>query len=160
MNPRILTIGLITTSVLVGCATTQRDQGYGGEQQSDMGSYSQSQSQCRDCGIVTRIDVVQPNRTAPGGTGAVLGGIVGAVAGNQISRQTGGSKGNRNISSVGGAVGGAVAGNAIQNRSNGESYDIQVKMDDGRVIMVNQHDLQGIRENAAVRVVNGRVMPR
>ena len=40
------------------------------------------------------------------------------------------------------------------------SYDVQVRMDDGRVIMVNQRDLAGVRENAYVRVVNGKVVLR
>ncbi|MNO04734.1 hypothetical protein D3C81_2258640 [compost metagenome] len=59
-----------------------------------------------------------------------------------------------------GAVGGALAGNKIQQNVTGNSYDIQVRMDDGRVIMVNQKDLGGIRENTYVRVVNGRVVLR
>ena len=33
-------------------------------------------------------------------------------------------------------------------------------MDDGRVVVVNQKDLNGIRESSYVRVVNGRVVPR
>ena len=99
-------------------------------------------------------------RTAPSATGAILGGIVGAVAGHEISDKTGGSKGNQNIAAVAGAVGGAMAGNKIQQNVTGNSYDIQVRMDDGRVIVVNQKDLGGIRENTYVRVVNGRVVIR
>ena len=156
MNTRLLVIGLAAATALAGCATTQP--GYSGYGR----SYSQgySQGHCADCGIVTRIDTLQSNRTAPTGTGAVLGGIVGAVAGRQISKDTGGSKGNKNIASVAGAAAGALAGNAIQNNVTSNSYDIQVKMDDGRVIVVNQKDLAGVRENTYVRVVNGRVVVR
>ncbi|RBD89564.1 peptidoglycan-associated outer membrane lipoprotein precursor, partial [Xanthomonas oryzae pv. oryzae] len=99
-------------------------------------------------------------RSAPTGTGAVLGGIVGAVAGRQISKDTGGSTGNKNISAVAGAAAGALAGNAIQNNVTSSSFDVQVRMDDGRVIVVNQRDLAGVRENAYVRVVNGKVVLR
>ncbi len=159
MNIRLLAIGITATLALAGCATTQPS--YGGGGYNNGGSnQGYSQASCNDCGIVTRIDTVQSNRSAPSATGALLGGIVGAVAGRQISKETGGSKGNKNISAVAGAAGGAVAGNAIQNKVTGESYDVQVKMDDGRVIVVNQRDLAGIRENTYVRVVNGKVVVR
>ena len=91
---------------------------------------------------------------------ALIGGIVGAVAGRQISKETGGSKGNKNVSAVAGAAAGALAGNAIQNNVTSDSFDVQVRMDDGRVIVVNQRDLAGVRENAYVRVVNGKVVLR
>ncbi|KOB50749.1 glycine zipper 2TM domain-containing protein, partial [Xanthomonas arboricola] len=132
---------------------------YRGDRGYDQG-YSQPQARCVDCGIVTRIDEVGPTRSAPTGTGAVLGGIVGAVAGRQISKETGGSKGNKNVSAVAGAAAGALAGNAIQNNVTSDSFDVQVRMDDGRVIVVNQRDLVGVRENAYVRVVNGKVVLR
>jgi outer membrane lipoprotein SlyB len=103
---------------------------------------------------------VGSGRTAPSATGAILGGIVGAVAGHEISDKTGGSKGNQNVSAAAGAVGGAVAGNAIQKRVTGDTYDIHVQMDNGRTVVINQRDLAGIRENTYVRVVNGRVILR
>lgn len=151
-------LGLGAAALLTGCATSQP--GYSNYGGGSYGSPSYSSSRCADCGIVTRIDTVQSNRTAPSATGAVLGGIVGAVAGRTISHETGGSKGNENVATVLGAGAGAVAGNAIQKNVTGDSYDIQVKMDDGRVIVVNQRDLGGIRENTYVRVVNGRVVLR
>jgi outer membrane lipoprotein SlyB len=159
MKMRLLIIGLSATFTLAGCVTTQPNYNNRGSYEP---GYSQgySQPRCVDCGIVTRIDVVSSNRSAPTGTGAVLGGIVGAVAGRQISKETGGSKGNKNIAAVAGAAAGAFAGNTIQNNVTGDSYDIQVKMDDGRVIVANQKDLGGIRENTYVRLVNGKVVLR
>ena len=140
---------------LAGCATSPGSgPSYGGY---NNGGYSRNA--CYDCGIVTRIDAISTGRTQSSATGAVLGGIVGAVAGRQISKETGGSKGNKNISAAAGAAAGAVAGNAIQNRTSG-SHDITVRMDDGRSVVVNQHNLDGVRENAYVRVVNGRVVVR
>jgi len=158
MNFRQIGFGLGTVALLAGCATSQPSYSNYGS-----GSYSSpgySQARCADCGIVTRINTVQSNRSAPSATGAVLGGIVGAVAGRTISHETGGSKGNENVATVLGAGAGAVAGNAIQKNATGDSYDIQVKMDDGRVVVVNQRDLGGIRENTYVRVVNGKVVLR
>ncbi|RYZ71128.1 MAG: glycine zipper 2TM domain-containing protein [Lysobacteraceae bacterium] len=157
MNIRLLTMSAIAATALAGCATTSP--GYGGYGNS-YPSNSGSSARCLDCGIVTRIDTVSSGRTAPAATGAVLGGIVGAIAGHEIADKTGGSKGNQNIAAVAGAVGGAAAGKAIQNRTTGNSYDVHVRMDDGRTVVITQRDLAGIRENTYVRVVNGRVVLR
>ncbi len=155
MKIRLLAMGAVAVVALSGCATSP---GYG----SSSPSYpsSSSPSRCYDCGIVTRIDTVASGRTAPSATGAILGGIVGAVAGREISQQTGGSDGNKNIATVAGAVAGGAAGNAIQKRTTGNSYDVHVRMDDGRSVVINQHDIAGLRENTYVRVVNGKVVLR
>lgn len=161
MKIRLLAIGAIAAVALAGCATTSP--GYGNSSSSYPSSgypSSNSSSRCYDCGIVVGIDAVGSGRTAPSKTGAVLGGIVGAIAGHEISDKTGGSKGNQNIATVAGAVGGAVAGNAIQNRTTGDSYDVRVRMDDGRTVVINQRNIDGIRENTYVRVVNGKVVLR
>lgn len=158
MKIALIAASTLASLALVGCATSPgyNNGGYGS------GGYDNGYNtvRCADCGIVTRIDTVASGRTAPSATGAILGGIVGAVAGHEISDKTGGSKGNQNISAVAGAAAGALAGNKIQQNVTGNSYDIQVRMDDGRVIVVNQKDLGGIRENTYVRVVNGRVVLR
>ncbi|MBP3975086.1 glycine zipper 2TM domain-containing protein [Pseudoxanthomonas spadix] len=158
MSLRTLTLMAAGALTLAGCATTSPYNGYGGSG----GGYSSATSSrsCADCGIVTRIDPVSATRSAPTGTGAVLGGIVGAVAGRQISEETGGSKGNKNVATVGGAAAGALAGNAIQNRVTSDTYNITVRMDDGRTVVITQRDLGGVRENTYVRVVNGRVVIR
>ena len=153
MKIRLLAMAAIATATLAGCATTSP--GYG----SQSPSYSQP-SRCVDCGIVTRVEPVGPARTAPSATGAVLGGIVGAVVGREISDQTGGSKGNKNVATVAGATAGAIGGNAIQNRATAETYDVYVRMDDGRNVVINQRDVGGIRNNTYVRVVNGKVVLR
>jgi outer membrane lipoprotein SlyB len=157
MNTRLLVIGLTATVALAGCASTSPgygNSGYGGGYSAPANRY------CADCGIVERIDVVSSGRSAPSATGAVLGGIVGAVAGRQISDRTGGSEGNKNVSTVAGAVAGAAAGNAIQKRTTGDTYNVTVRMDDGRRVTISQHDLGGIRENTYVRIQNGRVVLR
>lgn len=163
MKIQLLATGAVAVLALAGCATSP---GYGGGYgnnggygQPSQGGYGNT-SRCADCGIVTRIDQVASGRTAPTATGAILGGIVGAVAGHEISDHTGGSKGNQNVAAVAGAAAGALAGNQIQKNVTSDTYDIHVKMDDGRVIVVNQRDLAGIRENTYVRVVNGRVVLR
>lgn len=162
MNIRLIgTTALVASLAMAGCATTSP--GYGGY--GNAPPPSNSSSACYDCGTVTRIEVASTNTTSgvPNATGAVLGGLVGAVAGRQISDKTGGSKGNQNIATAAGAVAGAVAGNAIQNRSQANaagSYNVYVRMNDGRTTVVTQNDLGGIREGSYVRVNNGRAWLR
>jgi outer membrane lipoprotein SlyB len=150
MKIQLIAAAAVATVALAGCATTSPgygSSGYNNGYGNSGGNYNTNR--CADCGIVTRINQVASGRSAPSATGAVLGGIVGAVAGHEISDHTGGSRGNKNIAAAAGAVGGALAGN-----------DITVRMDDGRTVVVNQRDLGGIRENTYVRVVNGKVILR
>jgi outer membrane lipoprotein SlyB len=142
----------LSTLTLAGCASTSS--GYGGGSP----SYGSSQSSCYDCGTVTRIEQGSGSR-APNATGAVIGGIVGAVAGREIAKDRTDSEGRRNTATVAGAVGGAVVGNAIQNRA-GTGYNIFVRMSDGREVVVSQDDLNGIREGSSVRVARGRASLR
>ena len=148
----LASVGLLA---LAACTTTSPNYGYGNQ-----GSSYAAQAEWWGCGVVTRSDVVAAHRSAPAATGTARGGIVGAVAGHEISDKTGGSKGNQNVAAVAGAVAGAAAGKAIQDRVTGETYNIHVRMDDGRTLVINQHDLRGIRENIYVRVVNGKVVLR
>ena len=166
MKIQLIAVGAIASLALAGCATSPgygggyNNGGYnnGGNYGNNGGNYNQNR--CTDCGIVTRIDTVASGRTAPSATGAILGGIVGAVAGHEISDKTGGSKGNQNVAAVAGAAAGAMAGNAIQKNVTSDTYNIHVRMDDGRTVVINQRDLGGIRENTYVRVVNGKVVLR
>ncbi len=154
MKIRLLALSAVATVALAGCATTSPGYGYGSPPP------AASPARCYDCGIITRIDTVGSGRTAPSATGAILGGIVGAVAGREISQQTGGSDGNKNVATVAGAVAGGAAGNAVQNRVTGDTYDVHVRMEDGRTLVVNQRDVGGMRPNTYVRVVNGKVVLR
>jgi outer membrane lipoprotein SlyB len=162
MKIQLIAAAAVATVALAGCATTSPGYGGGGYNNNGYGNSggNYNTNRCTDCGIVTRINQVASGRTAPSATGAILGGIVGAVAGHEISDHTGGSKGNQNIAAAAGAVGGALAGNQIQKNVTSDTFDIAVRMDDGRTIVVNQRDLGGIRENTYVRVVNGRVILR
>ncbi|OFS97337.1 peptidoglycan-associated outer membrane lipoprotein precursor [Stenotrophomonas sp. HMSC10F06] len=161
MKIQLIAAAAVVTVALAGCATTSPgygSSGYNNGYGNSGGNYNTNR--CADCGIVTRINQVASGRSAPSATGAVLGGIVGAVAGHEISDHTGGSRGNKNIAAAAGAVGGALAGNQIQKNVTSDTFDITVRMDDGRTVVVNQRDLGGIRENTYVRVVNGKVILR
>lgn len=157
MNIRLIGATALAAAIATaGCATSP---GYGGGYNSTAPSYGSSV--CADCGTVERIETVARGQSVPNATGAVLGGIVGAVAGREISDKTGGSKGNQNIATAAGAVGGAVAGNAIQNKvQQGTAYRITVRMGDGNLRTVQQNDLGGIREGSYVQISGGRAMLR
>lgn len=119
--------------------------------------YGGSTAGCYDCGTVLRIEKVGGS-SAPGATGAVIGGLVGAAAGRELADDR--SEGRRNTATVAGAVAGAVAGNAIQRNVAGGTYNVHVRMNDGRTTVVTQNDLGGIREGSYVRVYNGRAWLR
>jgi outer membrane lipoprotein SlyB len=113
-------------------------------------------SACYDCGTVTRIETVGTTRS--GATGAVIGGLVGAAAGRELAEDE--STGRKNTATVAGAAAGALAGSAIQRNMNDNSYNVTVRMDDGRMVTINQSDLGGVREGSYVRVANGRAWVR
>lgn len=135
-----------------GCATTPSS-GYGSGVGHDYRApgYARQDISCVNCGTVTRITVGGPS----GATGAVVGGLIGALAGHEISAHTGGSKGNQNISAVAGAAAGATVGHAVE-KSRTPGYTVEIRMDDGRVVKVTQPDVSGFHEGARVRVENGR----
>ena len=151
MKTRMLAVAAIAATSLAACATQPRAPAYGYDRgYSDPYDRGYSQQRCYDCGRIERIEQVYgAHRNSR--AGAVLGGLVGAVAAREIP--THGSEGKENTATIAGAVAGAVAGNAIENKMNEETFDIHVRMDDGRLIVLNRNRLgNGIREGAYVRV--------
>lgn len=107
---------------------------------------------CTDCGRVESVDA----RATPGqgsGLGAVAGGVAGALLGKQIG------KGNGNkAATILGAIGGAYAGHQAERYvRKTETYDVNVRMDDGsyRTVTVNQPNA---RIGEQVRVVDGVIV--
>lgn len=145
-----------------GCATSPGyNSGYGNAPSSPYGRPYGNTASCYDCGTVTRIETVAQGQSVPNATGAVLGGIVGAVAAREIADDHTDSEGRQNTATVAGAVGGAFAGNAIQNRVQASStYNVYVRMDDGRSTMVTQDYIGDIRQGSYVRIQNGTVVLR
>lgn len=93
------------------------------------------------------------------GLGAVGGAAMGGVVGNLF----GGGKGNA-IATVGGAIAGGLAGNAVEKGMTGSrAYQITVKLDDGRTIVVIQEtDIQFAPQQRVRAVVTGdkwRIQP-
>jgi outer membrane lipoprotein SlyB len=135
-------------ALLTGCSSTSNapyDSTYGG------GGYNTS----ANMGYGT-IDSIQVVRGSGGtsGAGAVIGGLAGAVAGNQV-----GSGSGRTAATVAGAIGGAAIGNRVEaNRNAGQDmYQITVRMDNGDYRTVSQDSVYDLRVGNRVRLVDGRV---
>ena len=81
---------------------------------------------CTYCGVIEGVRPVQ-HKGDGSGVGAVAGGVLGAVVGNQM----GGGNG-KTAMTVLGALGGGVAGNEVEKRSKTTTvYEVQVRMEDG-----------------------------
>ncbi|MGV8922155.1 MAG: glycine zipper 2TM domain-containing protein [Thermomonas sp.] len=144
-----LAIGL---SFAAGCASTSPGYGSSGNYNSNAGRYNTGS--CSTCGVVTRIEAGVGSRT-PNATGAVIGGVVGAVAGRELAKNNTDSTGRQNTATVAGAAAGALIGNAVQNRA-GTGYNVFVRLDNGQQMVAMQDDIGNIREGSRVRVDNGR----
>lgn len=152
MKSRLALIA-VATLTLAACASSPppHGRGYG----YDYG-YAPPPVRCYDCGVIERIERVYGARQTTG-SGAVIGGIIGAVIGREVS---GRDSRNKNRGTVAGAVVGAAAGHAIEKDANRESFDIYIRLDDGRRIVINRTRLApGLYEGAPVRVEGSRVIP-
>lgn len=110
---------------------------------------------CKTCGRVESVKVIH-HQARPTGVGLVAGAVLGGVLGNQV----GGGNG-RSLATVGGAVGGGYVGNEIEKRnSTAASYQVRVRMQDGRTRYFNFAAQPGWNTGDEVRVVNGRLSAR
>lgn len=141
----VLFTAVILATSLGACATSDR---YGSSYGND--SYRNTGAVCYDCGTVVAISSYTGERKGSG-AGAVAGALVGGVLGNQV-----GSGDGKKAATIAGAVAGGFAGNAIEKNMNDTWYDVTVRMNDGRQLMVTQNNLDGIREGSRVVVRNGR----
>ena len=105
---------------------------------------------CSNCGVVESIHEID-TRASGSGVGAAGGAVVGGLLGHQV----GGGHGQQ-IATVLGAIGGAVAGNQIEGNVRAtHSYNIVVRLDNGKMRTVHQNAAPGWRQGDRVRVVNG-----
>ncbi len=154
MKSRILLVSAAALA-LAGCATDGAY--YGDDDYAYNGRYDRYDRperdyvRCLSCGRVERIERYRDDgRTT--GVGAVTGAVVGGALGNQV-----GSGSGRRAATVAGAVLGGIAGNEIEEDAReGTRYDVYVRMEDGRRLVVTQRELDGIREGSVVRVTGGR----
>ena len=105
---------------------------------------------CHDCGVVESVrEVEKPGKAT--GSGAAIGGIAGAILGNQTGRGHG-----RDVMTVLGALGGAIAGHEIEQKTaKVKAYEIGVRFDDGSTQLITQDTPPAWRSGDHVKVVNG-----
>ena len=149
MRAANLILAVIIGAGLAACATSPAPRGYGGGY-GDRYGYAR----CADCGVVERIERVYGERQSTG-AGAIIGGVIGGVLGNQV----GGGDGRR-AATAAGAIAGGVAGNAIErDMRSAPRYEVFVRMDDGRRIVLTQRELGGLREGQPVQIRGRRAYP-
>jgi outer membrane lipoprotein SlyB len=103
---------------------------------------------CKDCGTVLTTN--RKDAKGSGTTGAVVGGVGGAVAGKTL--------GDSNTAAVLGGVGGALAGNMIGKKmTNKKIWSVEVKMDNGPVRDFDYDTDPQFSAQERVRVVDGRL---
>lgn len=104
---------------------------------------------CRSCGTVRAVDVINQSPGEARGTGALIGAVIGGVIGHQF-----GSGSGQDAATAAGAVGGAVAGHEMEKQRNagGSYYRVTVDMDSGHTETVNVADPAGLRRGSRVRV--------
>lgn len=106
-------------------------------------------------GRVTGVQLIQGQQAGTTGAGAIIGGIGGAVIGNQI----GGGRG-RDVARIAGVVGGALAGNAIEQNSKSRGndvYRVSVQTDNGALQVFDLAGSTDLRAGDRVRIENGQL---
>ncbi|MYM90149.1 glycine zipper 2TM domain-containing protein [Rugamonas sp. FT82W] len=112
----------------------------------------QAPAVCASCGVVESVRTIE-HRGQGSGVGAAGGAILGGLLGNQI-----GSGHGRQLATVAGAVGGAVAGNQVEgNMKTTHSWEIVVRMDNGKKRVLHQSAQPQWRSGDQVKVVNGQL---
>ncbi len=97
-------------------------------------------------GTVRAIEPIGTDRDPPLGTGAVVGGVIGALIGRQVT--------DSNAGAAVGALGGAIVGHEIEKhaRRDRPRVRITVTLDDGSVRHFELRDSGGFRVGDRVRV--------
>lgn len=107
---------------------------------------------CLNCATVVAVTPLERG-VEPSGAGAVAGGVLGALVGQQF----GGGSG-KTAATIIGAVGGGMAGNEIEKKMKKEVvYQVQVRMDDGSSRSFEQ--TQPASVGARVRVEGQALLP-
>lgn len=123
---RIVMVVFFLTSIIVGCQTTSQGSK----------TYTRGQAQTALAvyyGTVLKVAEVQI-QAETAGVGAVGGAVVGGIVGSTI-----GSGRGSTLAATAGALAGAAAGSAAEKaRATRPALEIEVKLDDGRLMVVVQ----------------------
>ncbi|MDP3701727.1 MAG: glycine zipper 2TM domain-containing protein [Hylemonella sp.] len=107
---------------------------------------------CADCATVTAVTPVE--REGQGsGTGAVAGGVLGAIVGNQVCQGQG-----KDLATIIGAIGGGIAGNQVEKKIKKVTvYQVELRLDDGSLRTLEQAEPAAV--GARVRVSGDVLLP-
>ena len=107
---------------------------------------------CKECGTVTEVKEVKKE-----GEGSGLGMVIGGVAGGVLGHQVGSGRGNT-AATVVGAGAGAYAGNEVEkHRKSTTSYQVVVKLEDGKTRTFNFSNPTSYRAGDKVKIVDGKL---
>ena len=107
---------------------------------------------CKDCGTVTDVKTIKKEGEGSG-VGAVAGGVLGGVLGHQI----GSGRGNT-AATVAGAAGGAYVGHQVEkNQKSTTSYQVIIKMEDGKSRTFNFSNPTSYKVGDKVKIVDGKL---
>ena len=143
---------LMAASTILGGCASNTSQPYYGSSDGYRNGYDNTAS--AGYGTIEAIQVSSGANQTSGG-GALLGGVVGALAGNQV-----GGGGGRTAATVAGGVAGAVIGNRVEAKRDAEGqqmYAVKVRLDNGEYRDVTQDSVYDLRVGNRVRIVDGRV---
>ena len=116
------------------------------------GLTTQASADCNDCGTVTDVKTIKKEGEGSG-VGAVAGGVLGGVLGHQI----GSGRGNT-AATVAGATGGAYVGHQVEkNQKSTTSYQVLIKMDDGKSRTFNFSNPTSYKVGDKVKIVDGKL---
>ena len=157
-----LTASAVVLAGLAACATPYSPgpvpNSYPAQTSYPAGTYPSGQQAYVEYGRVSNVEVLRSQQQgSTSGVGAVIGGVAGAVLGNQI----GGGDGKK-LATVVGAVGGAVAGNSIERSRNantgvGETYRISVQLDNGSSRAYEVPSSGDLRIGDRVKIENNQI---
>ncbi|TAF99465.1 MAG: glycine zipper 2TM domain-containing protein [Burkholderiales bacterium] len=155
---KILVTTLLSVATLIGlsaCSSNQtRRVDYGAQPAQSMPAGYRT----LEYGRVEDIQIAGGGGGTTGG-GAVIGGIVGGVAGHQM----GGSSRARDAATVGGAVLGAIVGNEIERNQRGGNAQysiVRVRLENGQLLTMEQAPNVDLRPGDRVRVYDRRGIAR
>lgn len=110
---------------------------------------------CRSCGRVESVHAFE-HAAKPSGVGIAAGAVLGGILGHQVGHGNGNT-----LATVAGAVGGGFAGNEVEKRTHTTTtYQVNVRMEDGKLRSFPQSAQQEWRVGDPVRVVNGHLESR
>ena len=126
----------LTTAIMIGAIALAPD----------------AHGKCDNCGTVTDVKTVKKEGEGSG-LGAVAGGVLGGVLGHQI----GSGRGNT-AATVVGAGAGAYAGHQVEkNQKASTTYDVVVKMEDGKSRTFSFTKETSYRVGDKIKVVDGKL---